>query len=262
MTAPDTPLIFISHYSQEKDVAIQFQKVLKNVFLSCDVFLSSDDESIPLGQNFDGAILEALRRAKVALFLLSPQSVTRPWVHFEIGATWMAGTSMIPICYGGLPFNELPGPIFGRNGINASEPEGLKKLLKTLATTLNVREPEEVPWQPFLTAVQNVEASALEVRAGELASDIARLCCINPDFHDLIRVQPQGGYGVDLPSKRLQPADQEVLDRLEQRGYIEVHPRGGLGETTSYSIFGTQAYSRMYVTQAFAAKLKVARSHQ
>jgi len=84
------PTIFISHISEEKELATILKKHLENDFLELiEVFVSSDTESIFAGSNWLDSISSALRDACTELVLCSKASVNRPWINFEAGAGWM-----------------------------------------------------------------------------------------------------------------------------------------------------------------------------
>jgi hypothetical protein len=75
----------------------------------CYVFLSSASR-IRAGELWLDRLRKELDKAKVLIALLSPKSVARPWVNFETGAAWVAGKTIIPVCFGGLLKEELPKP--------------------------------------------------------------------------------------------------------------------------------------------------------
>lgn len=154
------PLIFISHASQEKDVALALKATLDNAFIGAlDFFVSSDDTSITMGADFDAAIRKALGRADYGLCLFSPESLKRPWINIEFGALWYAGTPAVPVCFGGLNVGDLPSPYGSKNGLNATDERALDKLVANIADLVTLRV-NKVDWTPFLTVVAEVNARA------------------------------------------------------------------------------------------------------
>ena len=53
-----------------------------------------DEANIPVGEDFEDRILEALDQARELLVLLTPWALFRPYIWAEIGAAW---TNRIPI---------------------------------------------------------------------------------------------------------------------------------------------------------------------
>ena len=88
-------VIFISHASSEASIALALKAALVKGFGSViEVFVSSDEQSIQAGVPFTATIHSAIRSASYGLFLLSPESIKRPWILIEFGAFWGIGTSV------------------------------------------------------------------------------------------------------------------------------------------------------------------------
>ncbi len=103
------------------------------------VFLSSDVESIPVGEKWLLSIEQALADCVALVVLCSHESKSRPWINFEAGAAWIRNVPVIPVCHGGLQPNELPLPLSLRAGIIASESDGLSRLYGRIAKRSVVR---------------------------------------------------------------------------------------------------------------------------
>ena len=64
----DKPLIFISHISEEADIAKAFKETIETTFLGMvDLFVSSDRDTIGVGSNWLDRITEGLRTAQAML---------------------------------------------------------------------------------------------------------------------------------------------------------------------------------------------------
>ena len=119
------PQIFVSHISEEADLAAVLKRHLVEDFLDLtEVFVSSDIQSISAGQNWLEILDAALRRSSLLLVLCSDASLRRPWVNFEIGAAWMKQIPIVPICHSGLEPSSLPIPLSLLQGIQASHRDG------------------------------------------------------------------------------------------------------------------------------------------
>ena len=136
------PVIFISHISEEADLAACFKEALAKDFLSMpDVFVSSDTESIGAGSNWLTSIESALRDACVLLILCSSASIRRPWIHFEGGAAWMREIPIIPVCHSGFHPRQLPMPLSVLQAVQANQLTGLKRIYFRVAKHLKCDVP-------------------------------------------------------------------------------------------------------------------------
>lgn len=131
--------VFISHISEEAEVAIVLKEWIESTFLGeYEVFVSSDSESIPAGTKWLEEMTKAITTSKIILLLCSPESIYRPWINFEAGCGWAQNKPVIPICYGGLTKGNLPPPINALQALdfNKSIPE---KLFSSLMSHLDIK---------------------------------------------------------------------------------------------------------------------------
>jgi hypothetical protein len=136
--------IFISHIHEERKVAAALQKFLQEKLGEKEsVFSSSDKGQIYAGEDWLQRIRKELRSAKVVILMMSPKSVSRPWVFFEAGAAWLKrGTVIIPVCYAGLLKKHLPKPYSDMQAVNLKiEPN---YLLKSVAHHLGLSKPASI----------------------------------------------------------------------------------------------------------------------
>lgn len=106
--------IFISHISEERELASHIQTFLRQAFGDAfPVFVSSDYKSIKSGQPWYNEILGGLRKAQVVMVLLTPASIDRRWINFESGFGMGQDAEVIPLALGlmtreiGLPLGQL-----------------------------------------------------------------------------------------------------------------------------------------------------------
>ncbi len=136
-------LIFLSHIHEEKDLAVAIKTALENEFGGfVDVFVSSDGTSIPAGANFLKRIEDGLVQCVGAVYLLSPASVKRSWVHFELGAVWVRNAMnlrangveipALPMCHSGMTPSAMPSPLNHLNGIVANQAPALEFAFRSL----------------------------------------------------------------------------------------------------------------------------------
>ena len=139
------PIIFISHISEESELAAIFKKHLIADFLGLvDIFVSSDAASILAGQNWLNSIDAALRTACIELVICSKASIKRPWINFEAGAGWMRGIPIVPVCHTGLHPRDLSMPMSVLQAVEANKESGLDQIYTLVASNLGSAKPSVV----------------------------------------------------------------------------------------------------------------------
>lgn len=154
--------LFVSHISEEAEVAALLKSMLEEDFLGLPrLFTSSDVISIGAGEDWLESIQSAIDGAAAVMVLCSRASVQRPWVQFEIGAAWIKGVTIIPICHSGLRLVDLPMPLSRLQGIELSTEKGLRQLHRAVADAL------QTPHVPLL---------------GDLAARLQRIAAVEARF--------------------------------------------------------------------------------
>ncbi len=96
---------FLSHCSNDKYLAEIIAETLKRITLNqISPWFSSDDSGVgglQPGMIWFNAILEKLSESKAVVIILTPNSISRPWIYFEsgIGQT-LKECEVIPVCIG------------------------------------------------------------------------------------------------------------------------------------------------------------------
>lgn len=137
------PIVFISHINEEKEFALAIKKLIEEKFIGMiDVFISSDENSINLGNEWLKKIEKALKNCIIEIILCSPCSIQRPWINFEAGAGWIRDEiSVIPICHSGISPDSLPLPLNLLQGMELKDSTKIEELLKILASKLDSNIP-------------------------------------------------------------------------------------------------------------------------
>lgn len=137
------PRIFISHIKEEAELARELKGFIENRFLKAlDVFASSHEESIKLGDDWMNTIKSSLNESRLIIVLCSPVSIVRPWINFEAGAGWLKEVPVIPLCHSGLTPGKLPVPINSFQGGLVSNSDDIMKLFHRIADLLNIEPPD------------------------------------------------------------------------------------------------------------------------
>ncbi|APQ57702.1 hypothetical protein VK72_02455 [Paenibacillus polymyxa] len=154
----EKPKIFISHITEEKELAKIFKDLISKAFLGLpEVFVSSDSESILIGTKWLDEIDQALKDAEVILLLCSQHSVKRPWINFEAGAGWVKRIPVIPICHTDITPSALPIPLNMLQGIEASNKNGLEKVIKLVGQHLGTSLTPEVQYDKIISEIKEFE---------------------------------------------------------------------------------------------------------
>lgn len=136
------PTIFISHITEEKEIAILFKHEIEKLFLGMvNVFVSSDAGSIQIGSNWLDDITNGLRGCKAMLLFCSPDSIQKPWINFECGAGWGRAIDIVPVCHSGLRPVDLPLPMSLLQGIEASSPEKIQHIFDLISKKIGCASP-------------------------------------------------------------------------------------------------------------------------
>lgn len=136
-------MIFLSHITEEKALAKIIKDAIEDEFSGfVSVFVSSDGETIKAGQNFLKVIEDGLVNCISAIYLISPASVKRNWISFELGAVWIRNAlnlregkdevPALPFCHSGMSCNALPQPICNLNAIEANMASRLEFAFRSL----------------------------------------------------------------------------------------------------------------------------------
>ena len=180
--------IFLSHIHEENDLAILIQKTIGDEFSGfVDVFVSSDSKSILAGTNFLKQIEGALLNASGAIFLISPRSVQRNWINFELGAVWIRGLGeaiipAIPFCHSGLALENLPSPLNNLNAIQANDKSQLERAFYSIQKAVGARGELKTDFSTLSEQIKNIEHKNI------LCSRLARIISIlvGNKFHKLL----------------------------------------------------------------------------
>lgn len=161
-------MIFLSHIHEEKELAILLQEAIENEFSGfVTVFVSSDGSSIPIGSNFLNAIRKGLTKSIAAIYLISPKSVKRPWINFELGAVWSrsaisedSGNEEIPampFCHSGISPSGLPQPMCNLNAIEANKSNQLEIAFKSIQRAVGGRGLLRTNFDDLVRKISNFE---------------------------------------------------------------------------------------------------------
>jgi hypothetical protein len=150
-------VVFISHITPEKEIAIAFKELVEMSFLGMiEVFVSSDENSIGMGQRWLENITNALKTCSIEIVLCSEKSVKRPWINFEAGAGWIRDIPVIPLCHSGMEPSKLPLPLNMLQAATANQISSLNLIFPVLAHAIGSATPK-VDFTDFIAKVVDFE---------------------------------------------------------------------------------------------------------
>ena len=132
------PVVFISHYAHEdSELARKFKQWIETHYKvqKVKVFASSAGNCIKTGTFFMSRIGQMLTMKDVLISLLSPASMSRPWVIFETGAG-VCAKALLPILCKGAQKKDLAPPFQELQIKDASNPSQFNEVLCELDKAL------------------------------------------------------------------------------------------------------------------------------
>jgi len=204
-----TKSLFVSHISEEAEYAALLKEMIQGDFLElAKCFTSSDIGSIGAGENWLTAVERAMTEAKAVIVLCSKASVHRPWVQFEVGAAWMKGVPVIPVCHSGMKMGDLQMPLSLRQGVELPTERGIAQLYEGVARILKMaRPPRPSDLDQRLRRMKDIEdrLKVGEVQQFEL-------------FLDIVLAAPGRLEGETIPDDAVV---ESTGDSLELFGFLE-----------------------------------------
>lgn len=133
----EKPHIFISHAATDGEFANAVKQEIEKVFANgVNVFCTSSPGSIPVGTDWLSNIEASLDQSKAVIAIITPTSIDRPWLWFEVGATWSKGrtgeTRIYPLCAPEIDLGSLPAPLDRLQALSMGKAADLKLLFEAL----------------------------------------------------------------------------------------------------------------------------------
>lgn len=131
------PTLFVSHATSDGEFAEAVRQEIDKVFANgINVFSTSSPGAIPVGNDWLSDIENRLNSAQAIIAIVTPVSIERPWLWFEIGATWLNGRKgdcrIYPLCAQEINLSELPEPLSRLQALSLGKATDLKMLFEGL----------------------------------------------------------------------------------------------------------------------------------
>lgn len=129
--------MFVSHATSDGEFANAVKQEIEKVFADgVNVFCTSSPGAIPVGTDWLGDIEGKLDTAQAVIAIVTPVSIERPWLWFEVGATWLKGRAgncrIYPLCAPEMNLSELPSPLDRLQALSMGKAADLKILFEAL----------------------------------------------------------------------------------------------------------------------------------
>ena len=128
--------IFVSHAADDAELAEAVANAIRERLRGVEVFVSSEPGAIRAGEKWLNAVETKLINGTIYLVLLTPQSVTRPWLWFETGSVWFLDRQIIPLC-AGISSGDVPYPLGARQIYSLENADLIRELFKQLGADCN-----------------------------------------------------------------------------------------------------------------------------
>ena len=145
-------------YLWRKRIGNIIKKNIKELLLSSvDVFVSSDDQSITLGNKWLETVSNNLEKCILIIVLCSQESIKKPWINFECGAGWSRKIPIIPICHSNITVANLPIPLNLLQGFDIQKQGKLTELISRIAKEINIDTSKKVDELSILQEIKEFE---------------------------------------------------------------------------------------------------------
>jgi len=131
------PKVFISHATSDGEFANAVKQEIEKVFAGgVSVFCTSSPGSIAPGRDWLNDIESKLETAQAVIVIVTPISKERPWLWFELGATWLkerdGDCRIYPLCAPEINLGSLPPPLNRLQSLSMGKAADLRLLFKAL----------------------------------------------------------------------------------------------------------------------------------
>jgi hypothetical protein len=211
------PLVFISHITEEKEIALALKKLIEKTYMGMiDVFVSTDPTSIKPGRKWLDTITASLKSCKIEIILASPESVTRPWINFEAGAGWIRDIPVIPVCHSGMIPSKLPPPLSALQSAIASDETSMNTVFPELTAVARSLTPA-VDFSEFISVVKAFEDTSRQISELKAVTPIVATDGLSPiEFATLSEI----AESLNSPSDSV--AAYNVRNSLQKAGFTGV----------------------------------------
>lgn len=214
------PIVFVSHAAVDSEIATLFKSDVEKSFLGlCQLFVSSNLDSIQGGKEWMQEIKTNLSEAAVLISLISPVSITRPWIYAEFGAGWIRGIPTISVCHSGLRKDQLPVPLSHFQALDLLDEMHLEHLYGQISSAIGCQKPEK-DYSKLTEKYRDITETYRKKRS--IKQWHANIQQWNPEFTKVFH-----GESVEiLIPAEADPAFREFKSEIELQKILVLEPKG------------------------------------
>jgi hypothetical protein len=135
-----TRKVFVSHITEDASLALILKEFIEGEFLQeVTVFASSNVSVLTPGEEWLKRIKDELQNSSVLLVICTPEALSRPWINFEAGCSWILDKPIIPLCLFGQEKHLLPFPFSTFQAVQKEENDFEKNLMQALTLRLKFK---------------------------------------------------------------------------------------------------------------------------
>ncbi|KAA1245657.1 toll/interleukin-1 receptor domain-containing protein [Aquimarina sp. RZ0] len=170
---------FLSHYSGDKNIADIVSRTLKRITLNQIVPWFSSDESgtggLKPGNLWFNEILDKIQKSKAVVAILTPNSISRPWIYFETGiGQALEDCEVMPICIG-IDRSKVYPPLGLYQCYQLSDYRSFKEFISKLLGKFDIPFDEDA-FKPILeTALTEILGIKLEEKEDEATPKVVEI---------------------------------------------------------------------------------------
>ena len=130
------PSVFLSHAATDQPIAQVIHGEITRMFGGgVTVYASSVPGIVKPGQDWLDSIEHNLSAAHAVIVIITPVSLSRPWIWFEVGASWSKMREgkglIIPVCYE-VEKSDLPEPLGRLQAMSLCSARETKQIFQAL----------------------------------------------------------------------------------------------------------------------------------
>ena len=143
---------YLDYDKQAYDKVLQLSGVIQ-------IFMSSDGQSIPFGNNWIHKIEDGLNNAKIMFVFVTPTSIESGWIYFEAGFAYSKGIDVIPVGVG-IDIGSIRPPLSLLQGFNITSSESLNNFVTVINKNLLIPDGKSMGTYRFCN--ENVRFTILD----------------------------------------------------------------------------------------------------
>jgi hypothetical protein len=170
--------IFISHNSQDKDLAELIAKLISKLSIKqVNLWFSSDNSAgggFNPGDEWYNEIIRQINECDLLLALTTPNSIERPWIYYEAGFAKGIKRPVVPICLG-IKREELKSPLNTFQAFQLSDKKSIDDFLTKLFHQLGFEYDSELSAKTIEEAIPKISSTKFDKNSKTAEKDIYEL---------------------------------------------------------------------------------------